>query len=121
MIVYVDVIVIVSVIVHVDVIVIVIVHVDVIVIVIVIVYVDVIVSVHVDVIVSVIVYVIVVVYVITISGRRRQYSVACSKACPICNTPQSSRMRPTICSPIGKPASVKPAGTERAGLPNTEM
>ena len=48
-------------------------------------------------------------------GRRRPWPVACSNACASCSTPQSSRCRPTICRPTGRPLCVNPAGTEIAG------
>jgi len=40
---------------------------------------------------------------------------ACSNAAAACNTPRSSNRLPTICSPTGKPAAVKPHGTLAAG------
>ena len=40
----------------------------------------------------------------TRDGRRRPWRVACSNACAICSTLHSSRWRPTICRPTGRPA-----------------
>lgn len=60
-------------------------------------------------------------YPLTTPGRRSPTRVACSKACAICNTPKSSRCRPTICTPTGTPSGVNPHGTEIAGCPVTVM
>ena len=50
-------------------------------------------------------------------GRRAAHGRACSKAAEACSTVRSAQRRPTICSPTGIPAGVKPAGTDAAGWP----
>ena len=50
-----------------------------------------------------------------IAGRFFPKPVACSNAWAICSTPRSSRYRPTIWMPTGRPSGVKPAGTDAAG------
>src|SRR2546430_16582654 len=52
-------------------------------------------------------------------GRRSAQGCAVSKAAAARSTPASSRQRPAICSPTGRPDFVKPAGTEIAGRPTT--
>ena len=54
-------------------------------------------------------------------GQRRLTPDACSNACAICSSPQSSRWRATICRPTGSPSAVNPHGTEIAGFPTSEM
>src|SRR2546426_12712189 len=50
-------------------------------------------------------------------GRRSAHGCALSNAAAARRTPASSRQRPTICTPTGRPDFVKPAGTEIAGRP----
>ena len=50
------------------------------------------------------------------AGRRSAHGRACSKARAACSTVRSAKRLPTTCSPTGSPASVKPQGTEAAGL-----
>ena len=56
---------------------------------------------------------------VTSGGRRSAQGCAVSKAAAARSTPASSRQRPAICSPTGRPDFVKPAGTEIAGRPTT--
>ena len=49
-------------------------------------------------------------------GRCWAQGRASSRAAAACRTPRSSSRRPTSCSPTGRPAAVKPAGTLAAGL-----
>src|SRR5262249_57896694 len=51
------------------------------------------------------------------SGRRCAHGCAASNAAEARSTVTSSKRRPTICRPIGKPAFVKPQGTVAAGCP----
>ena len=51
------------------------------------------------------------------SGRRCAHGRAVSKAAAACSTARSANRRPTIWSPTGSPAGVKPAGTVAAGWP----
>lgn len=53
------------------------------------------------------------------AGRRWAHGCACSKAAAARSTPASSRQRPAICSPTGRPSRVNPAGTEMAGALTT--
>src|SRR5688572_28333109 len=55
----------------------------------------------------------------TSTGRRSAQGWAASNAAAARSTPASSRQRPTICRPTGKPDFVKPQGTEMAGTPTT--
>ena len=48
-------------------------------------------------------------------GRRSAHGRAASSAAATRRTPASSKRRPTICRPTGKPAAVQPDGTESAG------
>jgi len=50
-------------------------------------------------------------------GRLGDDRVRPSNACASSSTSRSRPRRPTICSPIGRPSGVKPAGTEIAGRP----
>jgi hypothetical protein len=52
-------------------------------------------------------------------GRLCAHGCAASKAAAARSTPASSRQRPAICSPTGRPVRVKPHGTEIAGRPTT--
>ena len=58
---------------------------------------------------------------LAISGTCCQTGLACWKAWVNWRTPSSSRERPTICKPTGRPSSVNPHGTEIAGSPVTVM
>ena len=49
-------------------------------------------------------------------GRLSAHGCACSKAAAACSTPRSSKRRPTICRPTGRPSAVKPHGTLAAGF-----
>ena len=50
------------------------------------------------------------------TGRLSAQGCACSNAAEACNTPRSSKRRPTICNPTGRPSAVKPHGTLAAGF-----
>ena len=50
-------------------------------------------------------------------GRRSAQGRAASNAADAWSTPRSAHRRPTICSPTGNPAAVKPAGRLAAGCP----
>jgi hypothetical protein len=52
---------------------------------------------------------------LSIGGHRSFQGCAASKHAEALSTSASSRCRPTICSPIGRPSSVHPAGTDAAG------
>jgi hypothetical protein len=52
---------------------------------------------------------------VRIAGQRSCHGAAASYAAEARSTRASSSRRPTICSPIGRPSSVKPAGTVAAG------
>jgi Ribosomal protein L6 len=52
-----------------------------------------------------------------LGGRCAAHGRAVSNAAEACRTVRSSKRRPTICSPTGMPAEVKPAGTVAAGCP----
>ena len=49
-------------------------------------------------------------------GRLSAQGWIASNAAAACNTPRSSRRRPTICRPTGRPSAVKPQGTLAAGF-----
>jgi RimJ/RimL family protein N-acetyltransferase len=49
-------------------------------------------------------------------GRREAQGRTASKAADICSTPRSSKRRPTICRPTGRPSLVKPQGIDAAGF-----
>jgi single-stranded DNA-binding protein len=50
-----------------------------------------------------------------IAGQRSRHGAAASNAAEARSTRASSSRRPTICSPIGRPSAVNPAGTVAAG------
>src|SRR5262249_50817475 len=49
------------------------------------------------------------------TGQGRGSGRNCSQAAPSASTPASSKRRPMICKPIGKPVDVYPALMDKAG------